>query len=236
MKDRFSRTRILVGDDGVARLAAAHVAVVGVGGVGGYALEALARAGVGHLHIIDGDIIDITNLNRQVLALETNLGRPKVEVARDRVLQINPAAHVDAVRVMLTADNIDEQLPASIGFAVDAIDSVAAKVALIATLYRRGIPFVSSMGTAGNLDPARLRLADISRTGGCPLARTVRRELRSQGIVEGVRCVYSDEPSTTTPERDPETGRHCYGTISYLPGVAGLLAASAIIRDILQNS
>lgn len=235
MNDRFSRTRVLVGIEGVERLANARVAVIGLGGVGGYALEALARAGVGHLFLLDADVVEPTNLNRQILALDDTVGRPKVEIARNRVARINPSAKIEIRQIFLTPDNVEAAIPRDIGYAVDAIDSVPAKVALIALLKKRGVSFVSCMGAGSKLDATKVRIADLFESKGCPLARSVRQRLRKLGIEKNVRCVYSDEDSAGTdePDADPSTVRAVRGTISYMPGVVGLMAASVIIDDIL---
>jgi tRNA A37 threonylcarbamoyladenosine dehydratase len=235
MEDRFARTRLLVGEDGLRRLRQARVAVFGLGGVGGYALEALARASVGHLVLVDSDTVEMTNLNRQVLALNSTLGLAKVEVGRERVRQINPGAVIEAHRVELTPENVDAIVPKTFDYAIDAIDAVGAKVALLTLLYSRGIRLVSCMGTASKLDPTAIRIGDISETKGCPLARVVRQGLRKAGIEQGIRCVFSEENFGPVSEPDEENGGKRYrGTISYVPGLAGLTAAGLIIKDILS--
>jgi tRNA A37 threonylcarbamoyladenosine dehydratase len=235
MPDRFSRTRLLVGEDGLSRLRQARVAVFGLGGVGGYALEALARAGVGYLVLVDSDVVEATNLNRQVLALYSTLGLPKVEVGREHVRQINPGAITEIHRIELTPENVAAAVPKTFDYAVDAIDSVGAKVALLALLHGRGVRLVSCMGTASKLDPTAIRVADIGETKGCPLARVVRQGLRKAGIEEGIRCVFSEENLGQASEPDEEDGSRRYrGTISYLPGLAGLTAAGLIIKDIVS--
>ena len=237
MTDRHARTRLLVGDEGLERLRNAHVAVVGLGGVGGYALEALARAGVGHLYLFDADTVESSDLNRQILATEDTLGQAKVDVARTRVFRINPEAKVEVVRDLLTPDNIEMLLCDTIAFAIDAIDSVEAKIHLIAACVRRNVAFVSCMGAGGKLDPTGFKVADISQTKGCPLARAVRQGLRQQGILHGVRCVYSEEPpKAAQPDVVEQTkGKHVNGTIAYVPAIAGLIAAGTIIHDVLQG-
>jgi len=237
MDDRFSRTRALVGDDGVERLANARVAVIGLGGVGGYALEALARAGIGNFILVDADVVEPTNLNRQILALDSAIGKPKVDVARDHVAQINPDARVETYQVFLTPENVEAVLPPDVKYAVDAIDHVPAKVALIVLLKKRGVLFVSCMGAGSKLDATKVRIADLFESKGCPLARTVRQRLRKLGIEKDVRCVYSDEDLGGLEEAgaDLSAVRPIRGTISYMPGVVGLMAASVIIRDILEG-
>jgi len=234
MADHFIRTRLLVGDDGLRRLRQARVAVFGLGGVGGYALEALARASVGYLVLVDSDAVEATNLNRQVLALHSTLGLPKVEVGRERARQINPGGITEVYRVELTPENVAAVVPKTFDYAIDAIDTVGAKVALLTLLHSRGIRLVSCMGTASKLDPTAIRVGDISETKGCPLARMVRQGLRKAGIEQGIRCVFSEENLGQVSEPDEENGGRRYrGTISYVPGLAGLTAAGLIIKDIL---
>ena len=237
MRDRFARTRLLIGDAGIEVLSNARVAVIGLGGVGGYALEALARAGVGRLFLVDGDTVDVTNMNRQILALDNTVGTPKVDAARERVLAINPDARVETVQVFLSPENIDTLLPDDLGYAIDAIDTVDAKVYLIRALFRRNVRFVTCLGSANKLDPAGIQVADISRTRYCPLARLVRQRLRQCGIYEGVRCVYSEEnlARTSELEQDGDRRKRINGTISYMPGLMGLTAAGVIINDILAD-
>jgi tRNA A37 threonylcarbamoyladenosine dehydratase len=238
MTDRFSRTRLLVGAPGLERLRNAHVAVIGLGGVGGYALEALARAGVGRFTLVDADRIEITNFNRQILATEDTLGAAKVDAGRDRVLRINPDARVTTVHASLSPGNVETLLPPDVGYAVDAIDSVTAKVGLIETLYRRGVHFVTCMGAGNRLTTGAPLLGDISETSGCPLARAVRQQLRKLGIHRGVRCVYFKETAPRGHETiaDSTGGERLVGTISYVPGMTGLMAAGVIIQDILGAS
>ena len=234
MDDRFSRTRLLVGEEGVARLANAHVAVIGLGGVGGYALEALARAGIGRLFLADGDTVDPSNLNRQVLALDSTLGLPKVEAARERVRGINPGARVETIRDFLTPDNVAALIPLDLDYAIDAIDTVATKVHLIAAFCRRGVSVVSCMGAGGKLLPTGVQIADISRTKSCPLARAVRQQLRKLGIFEGVPCVYSEEPPRAPDEELTCQGKRIQGTIAHVPGIIGLTAAGWVIHQIVS--
>ena len=237
MSDRHARTRLLVGEDGLRRLQSARVAVIGLGGVGGYALEALARAGVGSLFLVDAEVFDVTNMNRQILALDDTVGRPKVDVARERVLAINPATQVETSRVFVSQENVESLLPEGIGYAVDAIDSVTSKVALLNNLLQRGITFVSCMGAGSRLAATGVRIADINQTKGCPLARAVRQQLRKLGITQGVRCVYAEDTPIQPTEGPPGMyqGKRINGTISYVPGIVGLTAAGVIINDILSS-
>lgn len=240
---RFSRTEILIGKEGVERLARAKVGVFGLGGVGGYAVEAFARAGVGTIYLIDCDVVEISNVNRQILALEGTLGMPKVDVAARRILEINPAAKVEAVRETITRENAAGLIPAGLEYAVDAIDSVDAKVHLILALLKRGMRFVSCMGAGSRLDPTAVTIDDISKTKYCPLARVIRQRLRTLGVCEGVRCVYSEENRNAGIASEPPQDSGCaaherrpriQGSISFVPGIIGLAAAGAIINDILN--
>jgi tRNA A37 threonylcarbamoyladenosine dehydratase len=243
--DRFGRTELLVGADGLQRLAEATVAVFGLGGVGSYAVEAIARAGVGHILLVDFDVVEVSNLNRQLFALGNTLGQPKVEIAKARIREINPAACVDARQSFAGPDNLDDLLPPGLGYAIDAIDSVAAKVHLLATLRQRGIFAVSCMGAANKLSPTGIRVEDIGRTRACPLARVVRQRLRKLGITNGIPCVYSEEnlgavesvPDADTEDSGEKTWRktRVQGSISYVPGIIGLTAAGVVINEILDR-
>ena len=234
---RFGRTELLVGAEGVARLARARVAVFGLGGVGGYAAEALARAGVGYLRLVDGDVVEPSNLNRQIVALKSTIGRPKAEVMAERVRAINPDAAVDARCLVLDADNVAEHV-AGIGYAVEAIDTVGPKCALLAALYRAGIVTVSCMGAAGKIAPDGILTADVSQTQYCPLARRVRQQLRRMGITGGIRCVYAHENRRSVHDTGGASAgkRFVQGSISHVPGLFGLTAAGHIIQEILARA
>ncbi len=241
---RFSRTELLAGHEGAGRLHHATVAVFGIGGVGSYALEAIARAGVGNIVIVDFDTVEISNVNRQLIALDSTIGRPKVEAAAARLVDINPDVHVTALNEYISSETLDGMLRHGVEYAVDAIDTLEPKIHLIQTLLARGIPFVSCMGSARSIDPCSVEVCDISETKNCPHARTVRRKLRECGVYKGVRCVYSSDRMKTAPlipanDEDhrfsaaPEEGRRPMGTISYVPGIIGLTAAGLILQDIL---
>lgn len=228
---RFSRTEALVGAEGMARLRAAHVALFGLGGVGSYVLEALARAGVGHLRLIDFDAIEPSNINRQLLALDDTVGRAKVDVARERVAAINPDAEVETFKEYVSPDNVATFLEGGVEYVVDAIDHLEPKVHLLLALHGRGLPFVSCMGSAAKLLPTGVKTGDIHETRYCPLARRVRQELKRHGVTHGVRCVYTEEsPKRGAVVDGPE---RALGTISYVPGLVGLTAAGLILTDIL---
>lgn len=232
----FSRTALLIGDAGLQRLATARVLVAGVGGVGSCAVEALARAGVGCLTLVDSDLVQASNINRQVHALTTTLGRPKVEVMAERLLQINPGLQVTPLQELITPDNVSDLLEPGYDLVLDAIDSFSAKLALLMGCVEREVAVLSSMGAAGKLDPTRIQIADIADSQGCRLARKLRKELRRGGISTGVTVVYSDEPCRLERLGEPEAEgeRRPLGTISYLPAAFGLFMASAAIRRLLD--
>lgn len=236
MADRYDRTRMLIGQEGIDRLQAAHVVVAGVGGVGSFAAEALARAGVGALTLIDNDVVDITNLNRQIHATMQTVGQPKVQVMAERLAAVAPELQVHQKQAFLLADNTAEVLgEVRYDYIIDAVDTVTAKLALIQYALERDIPVISSMGTANKLDATKFEVTDISKTHTCPLARVMRKELRDRGITSGVEVLYSTAlpiaPTTVT-----ETGKKPVpGSIAYVPSTAGLLLAGHVIQKLLQR-
>ena len=234
MTDQFSRTRMLLGTKGVDRLARSRVAVIGLGGVGSYVLEALARAGVGAFELVDGDTLVLTNLNRQILALHSTLGLPKTEAAERRVRDINPAAEVRCRKLFLTAQNIEELPLEDCDYIVDAIDTVSAKIALVLRAQELGVPIISSMGTGNRLDPAALRIADLADTSNDPLARVMRKELRRRGV-EHLKVLCSAELPHTEEAGEETKGdppRPVPGSVSFVPAAAGLLIAGEVIREL----
>lgn len=242
----FSRTELVIGKEGLALLKRSKVAVVGIGGVGSWAAEALARAGIGELVLIDDDSVCVTNINRQVIATMGSIGRPKVDAMRDRILEINPEARVEALEARFGPDSAGRLIGPGLDYIVDAIDSISSKVALILRARELGIPIVSSMGTGNKLDPTRLEVADISETSVCPLARVMRRELRKRGV-ESLKVIYSREEPVQAYESAPpgpssrekaepanvKARRSVPGSVSFVPPVAGLIAASVVVRGIL---
>ncbi|RRD96469.1 tRNA threonylcarbamoyladenosine dehydratase [Clostridiales bacterium COT073_COT-073] len=223
MSTQFDRTIALIGEAAVKTLQQKKVAVFGLGGVGSFAVEALARVGVGHLILVDKDIIDETNLNRQLYALHSTVGKPKTELARERCLDINPAIHVEAYQEFyLRAGQIDIS---GCDYVVDAIDNVTAKLILIEEAKKYQIPVISSMGTGNKLDNTSFAVADISKTTVCPLAKVMRKELKNRGI-SGVKVVYSTA--------EPVLKRQIPASISFVPPVAGLLLAGEVIRDLIS--
>ena len=235
MADRFSRTRLVLGDDALRRLSAARVAVFGLGGVGGYAAEALARAGVGRLDLIDSDVVDVTNVNRQILALSSTVGLPKVEVAAARIREINPDCVVRTFRTFFLPETKDLFDFSQYDYVADAIDTVSGKLQLIESARAAGTPVICCMGTGNKLDPTRLEVADVYETEGDPLARVMRRECRRRGI-DRLKVVYSKEPPVAPqeqPEEAPTGGRRAVpGSVSFVPGAAGLILAGEIVRDL----
>jgi tRNA A37 threonylcarbamoyladenosine dehydratase len=235
--ERFERTEILIGEAGLERLSASHVFLAGLGGVGSWCAEALVRAGVGRLTLVDMDSVAASNINRQLPALQSTLGRRKTEVMAERVRDINPDCALTVLDAFIDPHNVEQLLPEDADQVVDCIDSLNCKVALIATAYRRGIPVAASMGAGNKLDPTRVRVADISQTQVDPLAREVRHRLRRMGIEKGLLTVYSDEKGR--PPRPPEPTAHgraraVNGTISYLPPLFGLMLAGAVIQRLLD--
>ena len=233
----FSRTALLVGEEGLACLAASRLLVAGVGGVGSYAVEALARAGVGQLTLVDSDTIHPSNINRQLHALTTTVGLSKVAVMAERLQQINPSLQVTPLEMLITPDTVDELLHPGYDLVLDAIDSFSAKLSLIQNCVERRTTVISSMGAAGKLDPARIRIADIADSHGCRLARKLRKELRRGGISSGVTVVYSDEPGSFEQRGVADAGddgRRPLGSISYLPAAFGLFMAAAAVRHLLR--
>lgn len=236
MENWKERTLMLVGEAGIGRLASACVGVIGVGGVGGYAAEMIVRAGVGHIIIMDSDTVSVTNKNRQLLALDSTVGRPKCEVLKARLLDINPELEVTVLQEYLEADMVETALGGyRVDFIVDAIDTLAPKLALIKYCVDHGIPHVSSMGAGAKYDATKVRLADISKSYNCPLAYIVRKHLRHMGIRRGFQVVFSEE----LPDRDAivecedRNKKSQVGTISYLPAVFGCVCAQAAIKGIL---
>ena len=226
MDERFVRTALIFGEDGMSRLAGARVAVFGVGGVGGHCVQALARAGIGAIDVFDDDVVSVTNINRQAVAMTSTLGRPKVDVIREQVLDINPRARVTCHRMFYTPENAEAVDLTPYSFIVDAIDTVKAKVELIVRAHAAGVPIVSAMGAGNKLDPTAFEIADIEKTTVCPLARTVRQQLRKRGV-RGVKAVFSHELPYRIAPGAP-------GSISFVPGAAGLALAGEIIREIAE--
>ncbi|OUQ38255.1 tRNA threonylcarbamoyladenosine dehydratase [Gemmiger sp. An120] len=230
------RTALLLGEEGVARLRAAHVILFGLGGVGGHVAEALARAGVGQLTLVDADTVAESNLNRQILALRSNLGQPKAQAAAARVRAINPDCRVQPVEMFYLPENADSLPFDGADYVVDAVDTVTAKLEIITRAQAAGVPVISCMGTGNRLHPEMLRLGMLSKTSGCPLARVMRRECRARGLAD-IPVVYSEEPALIPrpSDADPAPGRRAVvGSVSFVPGAAGLILAGAVVRAIAK--
>ena len=228
------RTALLIEKRGIERLSATRVAVFGVGGVGGYVVEALVRAGVGALDLFDPDTVSLTNLNRQIIALRSTVGQYKTDVAAARASDINPDVKIQTHHMFYLPENADEVDLSAYDYIVDAVDTVAAKMELIRRSKAAGVPILSCMGTGNKLDPTRFRVSDIEKTSVCPLARTVRGLCRKEGIKK-VKVLWSSEPpvKATLPA---EHGRHAPGSISFVPAAAGLVIAAEIVKDLLRQA
>ena len=236
MENMCSRTRMLLGDAAMDRLKRARVAVFGVGGVGGHVVEALTRSGVGALDLVDSDRVELSNLNRQIIATRDTLGMLKVDAAKARVLSIDPDCQVVTWPIFFLPETADRFVFSQYDYVVDAIDTVAGKLRLIEAAMAAGVPVISSMGAGNKLDPTAFRVADISETSVCPLARVMRRELRKRGI-EHVKVVYSTEPALSPAPADEETGRRSTpGSVAFVPAVAGLIMAGEVIKDLIKSN
>ena len=231
--DRFLRTSLLLNEEKMNSLKNSHVVVFGVGGVGGYVVEGLVRSGLGKITIIDNDTVNPTNLNRQIIALETTVGKLKVDVLKERILAINPKCEVVCCNEFITFDNIDKIDMYGANYIVDAVDTITAKIAIIAKAKELNIPIISSMGAGNRLDPMQIRFADINQTKNCPLAKVMRYELKKRDI-KNIKCIYSLElPVDLTKEIiNPENGKVIIGSISYMPSIFGLMIASEIIKEL----
>ncbi len=236
---QFERTQILIDDVGISRLSGKHVFVAGMGGVGSYCTEALARAGIGRLTLLDHDVVVVSNINRQLPALLSTVGQSKAELMKARILDINPDCQVTLLRVFLSIENVNELVPADCDYVIDCIDSLICKEALVAESYKRGLKVASSMGAGNRLDPSRIRLADISKTEMCPLARQMRKRLlKHHHIRRGILTVFSDEhPKSPLPPQPTSQGRPraVNGTISYMPPLFGYMLAGAVIKTLLEK-
>ena len=220
----FSRTEILLGKEAVEKLQSAHVAVFGVGGVGGYVVEALARSGIGTFTLIDNDKVSLSNINRQIIALHSTIGKYKTEVAKARIADINPNANVHTRELFVLPETIEEIDFTGFDYVVDAIDTVRGKLAIIQSAKEKNIPVISAMGAGNKLNATAFCVKDISKTSGCPLARVMRRELKKRNI-ENVKVVYSEEEPKKTEEG-------VVGSVAFVPSVAGLIVAGEVIKDL----
>lgn len=229
MSDQFSRTEMLIGIENVEKLKKSKVAIFGIGGVGSYVVEGLARAGVSKFILVDKDVVDVTNINRQIIATHKTVGKPKVEVAKERILEINPDCQIEIYQEFFMTDSkLDLE---GTDYIVDCIDTVTAKIELVMRANKLNIPIISSMGTGNKLDPTKFEIADIYKTEVCPLAKVMRKELKTRGIKK-LKVLYSKEiPVKTSITED---GKQVPASISFVPSVAGLIIAGEVIKDIIK--
>lgn len=225
--DIFSRTERLIGEDALRKLQNSNIIIFGLGGVGSYTAEALARSGIGKMTVVDKDTVDITNINRQLYALRSTVGKPKVEVAKARMLDINPECEITAIQKMYLPENSEDFNLSQYDYIIDAIDNVTAKIDLAVKAEQLGIPIISSMGTGNKLDPTAFKVSDIYKTSVCPLCRVMRTQLKKRGVKK-LKVVYSEEMPKTDGERTP-------ASISFVPPAAGLIIAGEVIRDITEK-
>ena len=233
----LSRTSLLIGEETLRKLTTKHVMVVGMGGVGSFAAEFIARSGIGKMTIIDGDVVDPTNRNRQLPALATNHGVSKVEIMAERIRAINPEIELTVVKEFVNPQMVEEQLRSNPDFLIDAIDSITPKLTFIRMAYESKIPLVSSMGAGAKLDPTKLQVVDISKTYNCPFAQQIRKNLKSNGIRKGVKVVFSPElpiKESLMLTDGKNYKKSAYGTISYMPATFGSVVASVAIRELMK--
>ncbi|MCI8361634.1 MAG: tRNA threonylcarbamoyladenosine dehydratase [Clostridia bacterium] len=234
MSEQFSRTELLIGKEAIEKLSNVKVAIFGIGGVGSFVAEALARAGIGSFLLVDNDIISESNLNRQIHALTNTIGKYKVEIMKERIMQINENAKVEISKEFFMPNSDEEIIDNTINYIVDAIDTVTAKIELVIRAEKLNIPIISSMGTGNKLDPTKFEITDINKTVVCPLAKVIRKELRARGIKK-LKVVYSkEEPIKTKQTVEQNEKKHVPGSISFVPSVAGLIIASEVVKDLIK--
>ncbi len=224
----YDRTSILLGAENIEKINNINICLCGVGGVGSFVFEALVRIGVGNITVIDKDIVDVTNINRQLIATSCNIGEDKVSVAKKRAKEINPDVHITAIKDTIDVNNVDKYITKDYDYVIDAIDSVDSKIAVIKTSKELGLNIISSMGMANRIDPTRIKVSYIEKTTMCPLAKIVRKKLKEENITK-VKVVFSDELPINTSSK-------VLGSVSYVPSTAGLIIASEVIKDILNLS
>ncbi|MBN2174994.1 MAG: tRNA threonylcarbamoyladenosine dehydratase [Bacteroidales bacterium] len=234
----LTRTELLIGREKTDKLARSHVLVAGLGGVGGYAAEAICRTGVGEMTIVDNDVVSTSNRNRQLLALKSTEGKNKADLMAERLLDINPRLQLHILKVYLKDEKIPEILNSKFDYVVDAIDTLSPKIFFIKHCFESGLPLVSSMGSGGRLDPSQIKVSDVSESYGCQFAQVVRKKLHGWGIRSGFKVVFSPEPvmrdSVVLTDNSPNK-KSTVGTISYMPAIFGLTAASVVIRDLIDG-
>ena len=235
----LSRTTLLIGEEKLQKLLKAHVAVIGLGGVGSFAAEFICRSGVGTMTIVDGDVVEATNRNRQLPALATNYGESKADVMAKRLKDINPELKLHVIKTFINPEEVETILAASqYSYIIEAIDSITPKVTFLIGAFKRGIPLISSMGAGGKLDPTLLKVVDISKTMICPFAEQIRKNLKKEGIYKGIKTVFSPEQPVKESLMYTDGKNYkksAYGTMSYLPATFGSVCASVAIRDLMEN-
>lgn len=235
MLAQFTRTNILLGEANLAKLAEKHILIAGVGGVGGYVAEAIARAGIGKITIIDNDVVDISNINRQLISNLENVGKTKVDEFSSRIKSINPDVELVSLPVFIDENNLGQLLANKPDYVIDCIDTIESKLALIIYCLKNKLKIVSSMGAGNRIDVTKAKLADISKTQVCALARNIRLRLRKLGIKKGLTVVYSEEEPFAKPLANPAGGRPTNGTISYLPALFGIMLAGKVLQELIIN-
>lgn len=233
MKNEFTRTELLIGKTGVEKLKNSKVIVYGIGGVGSYVVEALARAGIGHIVIVDFDKVDITNINRQLLATHSTIGKDKIEVMKERILDINPNAMVEAYKPDEIENGEESLINNSVTYVVDAIDTITNKIKLIERANKENVKIISATGAANKLDPTAFEVADIYKTSMCPVCKILRKELKQRGI-KHLKVVYSKE-TPIKPKIEETTNERVLGSISFVPSIAGLIIASQVVKEIINS-
>lgn len=233
MNEKYIRTGLLLGEDGLQKLENAKVIIFGIGGVGGYVAEALARSGVGHIALVDKDVVGVSNINRQIIATTKTIGRAKAEVMQERIFDINPDAEVEVYNCFYLPDTAEEFDFTDYNYVVDAVDSVTAKIELALRAEAAGTPIIASMGAGNKLDPTRFELADIYKTSVCPLAKVMRKELKKRGVKK-LKVVYSKEEPIKNDAPGEDGRRSTPGSVAYVPSVAGLIIAGEVVRDLCR--
>ena len=234
IKEEYSRTAYIYGEESIKKLNNSRVAVFGVGGVGGFACEALARAGVGGIDIFDRDTVSLSNINRQIIALQSTVGRAKVDVMKERIADINPDCKVNAYEVFYLPENADQFDLTGYDYIIDAVDTVSAKLEIVCRADACQVPVISAMGAGNKTDPTMFEVSDINKTEVCPLARVMRRELRKRGV-EKLKVVYSKEEPMKRESADIENGKTVPGSLSFVPSVMGLIIAGEVIKDLIKQ-
>ena len=234
MRETLSRTEALIGERAIEKLKNTRIAIFGVGGVGGYVAEGLARCGVGTIDLIDSDRVSPSNINRQIVALHSTLGRYKTEVMAERIYDINPSSKVNVFNIFYLPETADEFDFQNYDYVVDAVDTVSAKISIIERAHAQGVPVISAMGAGNKLDPTAFEVTDIYKTSVCPLAKVMRRELKKRGV-EKLKVVYSKEEPKSEGVLDEESGKKSPASISFVPSVSGLILAGEVIKDLINN-